>query len=492
MCGIAGSLMLGKRSFTADAAGIQRNLLLMSTLRGVDGTGIAVGSVKNPSDVVTVKEAKPATHSFSKTMVNTMAEGSRWMLMHCRAATIGDKVDDACHPFEEGQLVGVHNGTIRDIKRKFPTIEGINDSQILYRALSQTPPEEATTILSKIDPGAYALSWYDKRIEALRFARNSQRTLWFYKDRTVWWWASEPALIAASIGRERMDWSAYKDITPWLLGTNRLLTVPVNGDAATVEEYTPTPVVVYSSRKGGWSMTRTKKSMDSMMSGGLGIKTSHSDPATDRANQQWWAEELQRQQQTSSDAEKWITMTSTGDLWDSPAWFRPYKLPVFRSLRWLFGLCKGKGVGSSKAEFTDNLKLLAASAGAEDESTLIYFRGNLINHKNGMTYGAITTDDEKTMPVVGMMKAKDLEVYLDALKKIDDPSTAVPLIAADIIAVIAYSDGTLGLKLDHLTLEGWEPRSAITLNEQGHGGSESHPHILACKYPSDIDWSCWL
>ena len=493
MCGIVGSLSLGKKGYTIEQVKVQHSLLMSSILRGIDGAGIAVGSNKNPRDVLCVKRAKPAPDVFDIGAMILLAKDSRWIIGHCRAATLGGAGDDACHPFEVDDVVGVHNGTIRNMDYRFPSIKGINDSHILYKALAEAVPEEAPDVLKELDPGAYALAWYDKRIESLRFVRNSHRPLWFYRTKTAWWWASEPGILASCIARtDKKNPLAYTDIVPWQLDTHKLLTVPINGEEASVVEYTPeiynrnSPV--YRDNLGVWNQTRVSHSH-------------YLREASDYAG--WWADEIDADdpRQTPltgwntiniTEKEGWISIRGTADLWNGPGWLAPYKVNIYKAMQWLFDLPGGQAIGTSEKEFSHDLMWLASKTGTRDDSKSICFTVFHVNETSGMVYGAVTAGANNTMPVVGLMSTVQLADYLSSFSKVKGGYTDVlPLFEGELVAVNAYCDRTVGVRVDKVSIIGWEPADVISPEEIAHGGADTHPHRLVTKYPDIIDWTNW-
>lgn len=117
----------------------------------------------------------------------------RAIIGHNRSATIGAISRDNAHPFRKGDLVGVHNGTIRSLS---PTFGGGTDSEKLYELMSEKGPKEA---LNSLDSGAYALVWFDSKQNKMFMIRNGERPLFYmhtkHKPGTVYF-ASERAFLA--------------------------------------------------------------------------------------------------------------------------------------------------------------------------------------------------------------------------------------------------------------------------------------------------------
>src|SRR5690606_6243238 len=107
------------------------------------------------------------------------------ILGHCRAATLGEVSDNNAHPFDMGNIIGAHNGTVHSIRGKSATG---TDSEALFKILSEEGLQETVNAAKH---GAYALTWIDTNKHTLNIIRNSQRPLYTMLARGVLYWASE-------------------------------------------------------------------------------------------------------------------------------------------------------------------------------------------------------------------------------------------------------------------------------------------------------------
>jgi predicted glutamine amidotransferase len=197
MCGIVGIAgnMYGREELT------MKRLLLLDSLRGMDSTGMA--AVKMGGNTVPV--SKRASHCFNLFDTKSFCEalngcGSVAFIGHNRSATSGLIRDTNAHPFQIGDITGVHNGTLEDSDKKMLEEwvgEKFNvDSEALFAAIAKFGAKEVIPKLSKGRDhfkGAWSLVWWDKSNKTLNFLRNSHRPLWycFSKDFKLLFWASE-------------------------------------------------------------------------------------------------------------------------------------------------------------------------------------------------------------------------------------------------------------------------------------------------------------
>jgi hypothetical protein len=137
---------------------------------------------------------------------------------HNRAATSGGIKTDNAHPFKQGDIILVHNGTLRSVynfdhKGNFDV-----DSELLAYNLSREEPADAHKVLTNVQ-GAYALVWFDTRDETINIARNSERPFHFGLNK------AEDLLVFASDGfllnflTQRMHDPAARPANIWELGT---------------------------------------------------------------------------------------------------------------------------------------------------------------------------------------------------------------------------------------------------------------------------------
>jgi hypothetical protein len=181
MCGIVG--------FITDEAAIGASnrrkwliqALIADSLRGTDGTGAffvghkhdgAADWCKQGSHVYDFLDTKVAGQRFNQNF-----DKIRCAIGHNRSATVGKSSTDNSHPFQEGPITLVHNGTLHGtgtLPKSQHQLDGVNvDSHVITHNLAEHSAEE---VISKLS-GAFALVWHDARDGSINVVRNSDRPL---------------------------------------------------------------------------------------------------------------------------------------------------------------------------------------------------------------------------------------------------------------------------------------------------------------------------
>lgn len=238
--------------------------LKMNVFRGRDSTGIVSvtkpllidqGKGKKqrykPMKAAVWKEPRDAWAFFAyndldpKGNKKTMLEGidKRLMMGHCRSATIGDVTAKNAHPFVAGNLIGMHNGTI---KKAFKYSKDFDtDSEAFFNLINEVGIKDAIEEVNGFS-SAYAIQYFDKSTNLFHVVRNADRPLWFVytKSRGALLWSSEEVDIryaAKKTGLELEDKSFQPKV-------NELLTFDLSKHNPHAEFTTEdvTPKKVYS------------------------------------------------------------------------------------------------------------------------------------------------------------------------------------------------------------------------------------------------------
>ena len=166
MCGLIG--FSGKTNF--DKSKIEHLMTLNAFLRGTDSTGIY-----SPQN----KLIKTVDHALKFLITQDFIE-DKMFIGHVRAKTVGVTSVANAHPFNEGNVILAHNGTLRN-HWALATKHGLNynafnvDSHIICGIINKT---KNFKVLNEID-GAAALLIHDVSNPEILYAyRNSERPLY--------------------------------------------------------------------------------------------------------------------------------------------------------------------------------------------------------------------------------------------------------------------------------------------------------------------------
>lgn len=270
MCGIVGTLTAnGHKTVSAARSKWFETALYVDTLRGDHSTGIAL--VSHDKDVTVFKKAMPGfdfiEHAkFRK--LNRDLEKFPVAIGHNRYATQGAHTAANAHPFEFGNIVLVHNGTLKTGSTKDLPYHAVDSAQIAL-GLNEVDHEDTQAIhnfLESLD-GAYALVWYNKKTGTVYMARNKERPLWIGRctGGKHLMFASEPWMITGIGGRKKstISLAQIKDASGDTVDDLRELPVgelqqyPVMSEDFTDvgkywwSEFTPKPSFVYTGGTGG-------------------------------------------------------------------------------------------------------------------------------------------------------------------------------------------------------------------------------------------------
>lgn len=217
MCGLLG--IAG--DISSNDVTIFDNLLVLSSLRGRDSTGVCRVPRGN-QEIVFLKDVGDPLHlQENKNYGKVSNHPSRALIGHTRSATIGKVNRDNAQPFVKDPLVGTHNGTISTkyltnlFKKNNQRDDTGTDSEMIYESMKFFGVSETLKNLS----GALALVWYNSDNETINFARNYERELWFTfsEDGRKLLWASEPYFLKLACDRSLLYASKLKIEEPKLL-----------------------------------------------------------------------------------------------------------------------------------------------------------------------------------------------------------------------------------------------------------------------------------
>ena len=281
MCGIVGFANWSSVTNQTTKKWFQ-SALFVDTLRGSDGTGIAVlpqapfNQYSTQKGLGMYKKALAAPdflqlHRVDKLM-GEVAQ-ARFALGHNRAATQGDKTkDDNAHPFQVGHITMVHNGTLVT-RNGLQTADAVDSRAIAHELADDAfvTAEDYATLMSKLD-GAFTLIWYNANTNKIYFARNDQRPLVMGSGNNgdTLFFASEQWMITQLLARysdNLLDIDEKNYYKTWSMKTNVVYEYDADiapeqiaeGDAAIpFESYVP-KTVTYTTKTHSGSVTGSGK-----------------------------------------------------------------------------------------------------------------------------------------------------------------------------------------------------------------------------------------
>lgn len=261
MCGLVGAY----GNITINSEDAVQLLLHFDYLRGKHSTGVAYIdmdlSQKWEDEVVIFKALGGPWNLYSKYKEEFTSSGvykkpCNLIIGHNRHATQGEINEDNAHPFELGDIVGAHNGTVSkfslydfDGHKKFAI-----DSQMILNELN------FRTLQGVWDDadGAIALSYFDRRDQSLNLTRNKERTLYYTyaQDKTCIFWASESWMLNIALGKCGVKHSEVIALEP---DSHLVFTVGEKEIEKKENKLTPfsRPVYTYTNSKGGTTTYKT-------------------------------------------------------------------------------------------------------------------------------------------------------------------------------------------------------------------------------------------
>tara|TARA_R110000823_G_C15952958_1_gene502517 strand:+ start:3849 stop:5132 length:1284 start_codon:yes stop_codon:yes gene_type:complete len=210
MCGLVG--VMG--DVTSNDKDVFNQLLVVDVLRGRHSTGAALIDYRGEATVF-----KKAVNGLDfldfATYKDKMRVGYNCLIGHNRYATKGAVNNVNAHPFDFENIVGAHNGTLRNYWSLDNASDFDVDSECLYSHINDNGVRDA---FNKTD-GAFALTWFDKTTNKLHLLRNTERPLCYCyrEDMGAVFWASEAWMLRGVLGRNGIKHSDIVLITPNVL-----------------------------------------------------------------------------------------------------------------------------------------------------------------------------------------------------------------------------------------------------------------------------------
>jgi len=177
-----------------------------SSIRGTDSTGFSIIDENNRYTYKTLVDSSTlVTRPDWDMLLDKVNRDTTIFMGHVRLATTGSVKVENAHPFNIGNVTGVHNGIIHNYNQ---VSKGLGkdtpdvDSQVLFQSLNK---REMSKAFEDID-GDFAITWVKDSNKKIHLARESGRPMVvaYWKKARVLLWAStkdimEDAMLNAGL-----------------------------------------------------------------------------------------------------------------------------------------------------------------------------------------------------------------------------------------------------------------------------------------------------
>ena len=241
----------GTRGFDYMAKDSLTPLLLLNSQRGAHSTGLFGVEVqqREGEKVDKLSWIKKVGSPYNLALEddfrkfnNKVYNEFQLVVGHGRFATRGNVNAFNAHPFVEGDITLVHNGTLNNLWDFKVEIDGANvsaekvfevDSNAAAYFLAKQSPEE---FFGKVQ-GAFVFMWYDRRDKQFHIVRNTDRPLYLVErgDSPGLFFSSEQENFAY-LGAK---WPAFKLKTPKIIESSQHYTFPIGEAKEASWEKTP-------------------------------------------------------------------------------------------------------------------------------------------------------------------------------------------------------------------------------------------------------------
>lgn len=204
MCGLVGAAGVLNDKHRA----VFKKLLQLDTIRGPHSTGVA--TVRNKQ--VFIDKCLGTPWEFADTFkqrftIGKPNHGCDVLIGHNRYATMGAISAENAHPFNIGNITGVHNGTLDSRSHQDMLDDGLQfdvDSECVIHNIDKNGIKDTYSKLA----GAWSLVWWDEGTNKLNFIRNADRPMYIVRtvDRKTMFWASEKWMLDVACNAYGVDY----------------------------------------------------------------------------------------------------------------------------------------------------------------------------------------------------------------------------------------------------------------------------------------------
>jgi len=214
MCGIV-SYFSTARNYDRKIEKFLRDAVLTDSVRGMHSTGLFFG---NDKFVDTYKKAVPGSDFIDlphAARVFSKHNAMNFIVAHNRAATKGAVNAVNAHPFNHGDITGVHNGTLNTYLSLAPKMNFDTDSEHIFYALNDR--ENVNDVIKDLN-GAFTLIWHNRSDNTVHLIRNDDRpyALGFVKGSDTILGASEAGMLRWLAGRHGIELEKVVEPKPYV------------------------------------------------------------------------------------------------------------------------------------------------------------------------------------------------------------------------------------------------------------------------------------
>ena len=245
MCGLVTIISKNKSGFFFKDKTIFLQMLISDMFRGMDSTGAF--AVNKHGNLKMIKDASAAPFFINKKdandFFNNFISDYHIVVGHNRKATMGVIQSENAHPFIEGNICLVHNGTLQN---HYKLADRVVDSNAVAAHIN----EQGYKSLLKNIEGAYALIWYNAEEKMLYFTRNAERPLYMVEITDKIYLASENKMLDWILDRNDIGKYTIQNVPTDKVFKFNLDTRKLEAESKPKKESTPNQKHKYQSTSG--------------------------------------------------------------------------------------------------------------------------------------------------------------------------------------------------------------------------------------------------